>query len=71
MRLPPGCGEISGKIIRLNRSLYGLKQASRSWQNHIITHMKSLEFEQSLADACILRLVVVGVCLHSNSSSFG
>ena len=29
MRLPPGCGEISGKIVRLNRSLYGLKQASR------------------------------------------
>ena len=31
MRLPQGCGEMSGKIVRLNRSLYGVKQASRSW----------------------------------------
>ena len=60
MRLPPGCGEISGKILRLNRSLYGLKQASRSWHNHLITHMKSLGFERSLADACVLRLAESG-----------
>ena len=39
MRLPPGCGEMLGKIVRLNRSLYGLKQASRSWHNHLLTHM--------------------------------
>ena len=60
MRQPPGCGEMSGKIVRLNRSLYVLKQASRSWHNHLITHMKSLGFEQSLADACVLRLVESG-----------
>ena len=60
MRLPPGCGEMSGKIVRLNRSLYGLKQASRSWHNHLITHTKSLGFEQNLADACVLRLVESG-----------
>ena len=60
MRLPPGCGEMSGKIVRLYRSLYGLKQASRSWHNHLITHMKSLGFEHSLADACGLRLVESG-----------
>ena len=60
MRLPPGCGELFGKIVGLNRSIYGLKQASRSWHNHIITHMKSLGFQQSLADACVLRLVESG-----------
>ena len=57
MRLPPGCGEMSGKIVGLNRSLYSLKQASRSWHNHCITYTKSLGFEQSLADACVLRLL--------------
>ena len=57
MRLPPGCGEMSGKIVTLNRSLYGLKQASRSWHNHLLTHMKSLGFEQSPADACVMRLI--------------
>ena len=60
MRLPPGCGEMSGKIVRLSRSLYGLKQASMSWHNHLITHMKSLGLDQSLADACVLRLVESG-----------
>ena len=60
MLLPPGCGEMSGKIVRLNRSLYGLKQASRSWHNYLITHMNSLGLEQSLADACVLRLVESG-----------
>ena len=60
MPLPRGCGEMSGKVVRLNRSLYGLKQASRSWHNHLLSHMKSLGFEQSLADACVLRLVESG-----------
>ena len=60
IRLPRGCGEMSGKVVRLNRSLYGLKQASRSWHNHLLSHMKSLGFELSLADACVLRLVESG-----------
>ena len=25
MRLPQGCGRLSGKVVRLNKSLYGLK----------------------------------------------
>ena len=28
LRLPKGCGSLSGKIVRLNKRLYGLKQAS-------------------------------------------
>ena len=30
MRLPQGCADLSGKLERLNRSLYGFKQALRS-----------------------------------------
>ena len=26
LRLPPGCGRLSGKVVRLNKSLYGLRQ---------------------------------------------
>ena len=60
MRLSWGCGEMSGKVVRLNRSLYGLKQASRSWHIHLLSHMKSLGVKQSLADACVMRLVESG-----------
>ena len=31
MRLPKGCGELPGNIVMMNKSLYGLRQASRQW----------------------------------------
>ena len=34
------CGDLSGKVVGLNRSVYGLKQASRSWHEHLITRLK-------------------------------
>ena len=37
-----------------------LEQASRSWHNHLLAHMKSLRFEQSPADACVMRLIESG-----------
>lgn len=60
MRLPRGCGSLSGKVVVLERSLYGLKQASRTWHIHLIAALKSLGFEQCAADACVLRLVENG-----------
>ena len=60
MRMPPGCGALSGKVVRLSRSLYGLKQASRCLHNHLVIRLKSLGFEQSLADACGFRLIEAG-----------
>ena len=47
------------KNVRLNCSLYGLKQVE-SWHKHLITHIKNLGFEQSLPVACVLRLVESG-----------
>ena len=46
LRLPRGCGKMSGKIVRLNKSLYGLKQASRTWHAHLTTCLSRLGFEQ-------------------------
>ena len=58
--LPHGCGALSSKVVRLRRSLYGLKQASRTWHYHLVRGMKALGFEQCEADACIMRLVEDG-----------
>ena len=60
LRLPQGCGSLSGKIMRLNKSLYRLKQASRSWYAHLTSCLKTLGFQQCLADACVFRLVEEG-----------
>ena len=60
IRLPPGCGALSGKVVRLRRSLYGLKQDSRTWHYHLVRGMKTLGFEQCETDACVMRLVEAG-----------
>ena len=60
MRLPQGCGKMSGKTVRLNKSLYGLKQASRQWHAHLTRCLLSLGFVQCLDDACAIRLMEVG-----------
>lgn len=53
---------MSGEVVRLNRSLYGFKQAPRSWYRHLIIHIKSLSFKQRLVNAqqYILRLAEDG-----------
>ena len=35
MKLPDGCGDRSGKVVKLNKSVYGLKQAGRRWAMHL------------------------------------
>ena len=60
LRLPKGSGDLSGKVIRLNKSLYGLKQASRTWHAHLTTCLKRLGFEQYMTDVCVFRLVEDG-----------
>ena len=58
MKLPPGCGSMSGKVVRLNKSLYGLKQASRTFYKRLVSDLKRIGFEQSLSDPCVLRFMM-------------
>ena len=60
LRVSKGGGSLSGKIVGLNKILYGLKQASRSWHAHVKSCLKTLGFQQSLADAYVCRLVEEG-----------
>ena len=60
MRLPQGYGRLSGLIVKLCKSLYGLKQASRHWHSHLTRCLLFLGFSQSKADACVFRLLEDG-----------
>ena len=46
MKLPGGCGDMSGKIVRLNRSLYGLKQSGRQWAGLLVETVVEYGMEQ-------------------------
>ena len=69
MKWPPGCGSMSGKVASLNKSLYGLKQASRKFYKRLVSDLKRIGFEQSMSDPGVLRFMmgdeVVGmVAIH-------
>ena len=39
MRLPPGCGSMTGNIVLLNKALYGLKQSARQFYKLYLIHI--------------------------------
>ena len=59
MRLPPGCGELSGKVVKLLKCQYGIKQAGREW--HLLLVMWLVEkigMEQCKAEPCVFRKII-------------
>ena len=47
--------ENAGKVCKLQRSIYGLKQASRSWNLRFDEVIKCFGFVQNLEDTCIYK----------------
>ena len=45
--------ELEGKVWRLRKSLYGLKQSGRNWHNLLHDYLIELNFKQSSADPCL------------------
>lgn len=53
MQPPPGIILPEGKILKLQKSLYGLKQAGRTWSLALRDALLSLGFKQLYSDACV------------------
>ena len=52
--LPPGCGELSGKVVKLLKCQYGLKQADREWYLLLVTWLvEKIGREQCKAEPCV------------------
>ncbi|CAB1097712.1 unnamed protein product [Ectocarpus sp. CCAP 1310/34] len=49
---------MSGKVVRLDKSLYGRRQASRTFHKCLVSDLKTIGFEQSLSDPCVLRFIM-------------
>ena len=64
MRLRQGCGEMSGKIVRLNRSLYGLKAST-----DIVAQSTHDAHEKSWILSSAPRMLVLCVLTESGSVS--
>lgn len=57
MRLPGGCGEISGKIVRLTRLIYGLEQSGRRWAGPLEEIVVEYGMKQCGTGQCAVRTV--------------
>ncbi|SGY70341.1 BQ5605_C004g03142 [Microbotryum silenes-dioicae] len=53
MTTPQGFDFPSDKVLRLRRSIYGLKQAGRIWNRHIDASLKGLGYRATGTDHCI------------------
>ncbi|CAN0476485.1 unnamed protein product [Ascophyllum nodosum] len=61
MRLPAGCGDMSGEVVLLQRAVYGLRQAGRQWSLRLSRVLRQkIVKHQSKADPCVFRKGVDG-----------
>lgn len=51
-------------LVKLNKSLYGLKQSGHQWQQYITSKLQSVGLQQSLIDPCIFWKKDLIVAIH-------
>jgi hypothetical protein len=54
MKVPPRMSVPAGQCLKVCRSLYGLKQAARDWNEKCTLELQKLGFVQLDADPCLL-----------------
>ena len=54
MRMPPGYGE-QGRVLKLNRALYGLRRSPLLWQQKLTDEMKRLGFKEIPQEPCVVQ----------------
>jgi hypothetical protein len=50
---PKGMNIGAGLVLKLNKALYGIKQAPHEWNNEINSYILSLGFKQCVSDTCV------------------
>lgn len=69
MSQPTGYDDGSGRVCKLNRSLYGLKQASRCWNKRFTEFISKFEFKVCESDPCVFvrdgseGLTILAICV--------
>ncbi|EJK50602.1 hypothetical protein THAOC_30362, partial [Thalassiosira oceanica] len=57
MKIPPGIstsfGDKRDYVLKLNKNLYGQKQAGRVWNQFLVNKLLKIGFEQSKVDECV------------------
>lgn len=55
MKLPPWCDDLAAKLLRLDKSVCGLKQASHEFHELLTSRLTDYGFEQCLTHTCVFR----------------
>jgi hypothetical protein len=53
MEQPAGFNDGTGRVFKLNLSLYGLKQSGRVWNQKLNSSFEKLGFKRLIADQCV------------------
>jgi hypothetical protein len=75
--VPEGMSLKDGYVLKLNKALYGIKQAPREWHSEIDTFLKSLSYTACLKDSCLYwkktnssRIIIIGLFVDDITSSY-
>ena len=60
MKLPYVCGDMSGNIVRLKRSPYGINQSGQHWAGLLVDTVVECGIDQSRTGTWVFRMVVDG-----------